>query len=151
MRIGLISDTHGLLRPEAVAALQGCAQIIHAGDIGKPQVLDGLRTIAPLEAIRGNIDTADWALELPERLDLRIGGLTLHVLHDLKQLDIDPLAAGIDVVIAGHSHKPKVERRAGVLYVNPGSAGPRRFSLPICLALLELNDGQAQVELISLS
>ncbi|AWT12412.1 YfcE family phosphodiesterase [Stutzerimonas frequens] len=151
MRIGLISDTHGLLRPEAVAALQGCAQIIHAGDIGKPQVLDGLRLIAPLEAIRGNIDTADWAQVLPERLDLRIGGLTLHVLHDLKQLDIDPLAAGVDVVIAGHSHKPKVERRDGVLYVNPGSAGPRRFSLPISLALLELNDGQAQVELISLS
>ncbi|HCL16330.1 MAG TPA: YfcE family phosphodiesterase [Pseudomonas sp.] len=151
MRIGLISDTHGLLRPEAVAALQGCAQIIHAGDIGKPQVLDGLRAIAPLEAIRGNIDTADWAQVLPERLDLRIGGLTLHVLHDLKQLDIDPLAAGVDVVIAGHSHQPKVERRDGVLYVNPGSAGPRRFSLPISLALLELNDGQAQVELISLS
>ncbi|QFU14281.1 Phosphodiesterase YfcE [Stutzerimonas frequens] len=151
MRIGLISDTHGLLRPEAVAALQGCAQIIHAGDIGKPQVLDGLRAIAPLEAIRGNIDTADWAQVLPERLDLRIGGLTLHVLHDLKQLDIDPLAAGVDVVIAGHSHKPKVERRDGVLYVNPGSAGTRRFSLPISLALLELNDGQAQVELISLS
>ena len=151
MHIGLISDTHGLLRPEAVAALQGCAQIIHAGDIGKPQVLDGLRAIAPLEAIRGNIDTADWAQVLPERLDLRIEGLTLHVLHDLKQLDIDPLAAGVDVVIAGHSHKPKVERRDGVLYVNPGSAGPRRFSLPISLALLELNDGQAQVELISLS
>lgn len=151
MRIGLISDTHGLLRPEALAALQGCAQIIHAGDIGKPQVLDGLRAIAPLEAIRGNIDTADWALELPERLDLRIEGLTLHVLHDLKQMDIDPLAAGIDVVIAGHSHKPKVERRDGVLYINPGSAGPRRFSLPISLALLELNDGDAQVELISLS
>ena len=151
MRIGLISDTHGLLRPEALAALQGCAQIIHAGDIGKPQVLDGLRAIAPLEAIRGNIDTADWALELPERLDLRIGGLTLHVLHDLKQMDIDPLDAGIDVVIAGHSHKPKVERRDGVLYINPGSAGPRRFSLPISLALLELNDGDAQVELISLS
>ncbi|RRV71417.1 metallophosphoesterase [Stutzerimonas stutzeri] len=151
MRIGLISDTHGLLRPEAEAALQGCDQIIHAGDIGKPQVLDGLRAIAPLEAIRGNIDTADWAQVLPERLDLRIEGLTLHVLHDLKQLDIDPLAAGVDVVIAGHSHKPKVERRDGVLYVNPGSAGPRRFSLPISLALLELNDGQAQVELISLS
>ena len=151
MRIGLISDTHGLLRPEAVAALQGCAQIIHAGDIGKPQVLDGLRAIAPLEAIRGNIDTADWAQVLPERLDLRIGGLTLHVLHDLKQLDIDPLAAGVDVVIAGHSHKPKAERRDGVLYINPGSAGPRRFSLPISLALLELYNGQAQVELISLS
>ena len=114
-------------------------------------MLDGLRAIAPLEAIRGNIDTADWAQVLPERLDLRIEGLTLHVLHDLKQLDIDPLAAGVDVVIAGHSHKPKVERRDGVLYVNPGSAGPRRFSLPISLALLELNDGQAQVELISLS
>ncbi len=151
MRIGLISDTHGLLRPDALAALQGCAQIIHAGDIGKPQVLDGLRAIAPLQAIRGNIDTADWALELPERLDLRIGSLTLHVLHDLKQLDIDPLAAGVGVVIAGHSHKPKVERRNGVLYINPGSAGPRRFSLPISLALLELNDGDAQVELISLS
>ena len=151
MRIGLISDTHGLLRPEALAALQGCAQIIHAGDIGKPQVLDVLRAIAPLEAIRGNIDTADWAQVLPERLDLRIEGLTLHVLHDLKQMDIDPLAAGIDVVIAGHSHKPKVERRDGVLYINPGSAGPRRFSLPISLALLELNDGDAQVELISLS
>ncbi|MCW8155517.1 metallophosphoesterase [Stutzerimonas stutzeri] len=151
MRIGLISDTHGLLRPEALAALQGCAQIIHAGDIGKPQVLDGLRAIAPLEAIRGNIDTADWVRALPERLDLRIEGLTLHVLHDLKQLDIDPLAAGVDVVIAGHSHKPTIERRDGVLYVNPGSAGPRRFSLPISLALLELNDGDAQVELISLS
>ncbi|TVT68750.1 MAG: metallophosphoesterase family protein [Pseudomonas sp.] len=151
MRIGLISDTHGLLRPEALAALQGCAQIIHAGDIGKPQVLDGLCAIAPLEAIRGNIDTAEWARELPERLDLRIGGLSLHVLHDLRQLDIDPLAAGIDVVIAGHSHKPKVERRDSVLYINPGSAGPRRFSLPISLALLELNDGDAQVELISLS
>ncbi|WP_278400714.1 metallophosphoesterase family protein [Stutzerimonas kunmingensis] len=151
MRIGLISDTHGLLRPEALASLQGCAQIIHAGDIGKPEVLDGLRAIAPLEAIRGNIDTAEWARELPERLDLRIGSLSVHVLHDLKQLDIDPLVAGIDVVIAGHSHKPKVERRDGVLYVNPGSAGPRRFSLPISLALLELNDGQAQVELISLS
>lgn len=151
MRIGLISDTHGLLRPEALSALQGCEQIIHAGDIGKPEVLDGLRAIAPLEAIRGNIDTADWAQPFPERLDLRLGGLTLHVLHDLKQLDIDPLAAGIDVVIAGHSHKPKVERRDGVLYINPGSAGPRRFSLPISLALLELNNGDAQVELISLS
>ncbi|MCQ4324136.1 YfcE family phosphodiesterase [Stutzerimonas stutzeri] len=151
MRIGLISDTHGLLRPEALAALQGSQQIIHAGDIGKPAVLDGLRAIAPLQAIRGNIDSGDWALALPERLDLRIGGLTLHVLHDLKQLDIDPLAAGIDVVIAGHSHRPKVERRDGVLYVNPGSAGPRRFSLPIGLALLELEEGQAQVELVTLS
>ena len=150
MRIGLISDTHGLLRPEAVAALQGCAQIIHAGDIGKPQVLDGLRAIAPLEAIRGNIDTADWAQVLPERLDLRIGGLTLHVLHDLKQLDIDPLAAGVDVVIAGHSHKPLHEERNGVLYLNPGSAGPRRFKLPISVGIVHIEDGRARAKLITL-
>lgn len=151
MRIGLIADTHGLLRPEALAALRGCTQIIHAGDVGKPAVLDGLRAIAPLAAIRGNVDHGDWALALPERLDLRIAALTLHVLHDLKQLDRDPVAAGIGVVIAGHSHQPKVERRDGVLYVNPGSAGPRRFSLPISLAVLELDGGQAQVELINLS
>lgn len=151
MRIGLIADTHGLLRPEALAALRGCTQIIHAGDVGKPAVLDALRAVAPLAAIRGNVDHGDWALALPERLDLRIAGLAIHVLHDLKQLDRDPVAAGIDVVITGHSHQPKVERRDGVLYVNPGSAGPRRFSLPISLAVLELDGGQAQVELINLS
>ena len=144
MLIGLISDTHGLLRPEALAALQGCERIIHAGDIGKPAVLDGLRALAPLEVIRGNIDTADWAQALPERLDLHIGGLRLHVLHDLKELSVDPVAAGIDVVIAGHSHQPKIERRDGVLYINPGSAGPRRFRLPISLALLRLEGGNAQ-------
>jgi len=151
MRIGLISDTHGLLRPEAVAALQGCAQIIHAGDIGKPQVLDGAARHRaaggdPRQYRYGRLGAGAARTPRPAHR-----GLTLHVLHDLKQLDIDPLAAGVDVVIAGHSHKPKVERRDGVLYVNPGSAGPRRFSLPISLALLELNDGQAQVELISLS
>jgi putative phosphoesterase len=150
MLIGLISDTHGLLRPEALAALQGCERIIHAGDIGKPAVLDGLRALAPLEVIRGNIDTADWAQALPERLDLHIGGLRLHVLHDLKELSVDPVAAGIDVVIAGHSHQPKIERRDGVLYINPGSAGPRRFRLPISLALLRLEGGNAQAELIRL-
>ncbi|MBE7926377.1 metallophosphoesterase family protein [Pseudomonas saudiphocaensis] len=150
MLIGLISDTHGLLRPEALAALQGCERIIHAGDIGKPAVLDGLRALAPLEVIRGNIDTADWAQALPDRLDLHIGDLRLHVLHDLKELDIDPQAAGIDVVIAGHSHQPKIERRDGVLYINPGSAGPRRFRLPISLALLRLEGGNAQAELIRL-
>jgi len=150
MRIGLISDTHGLLRPEALVALRGCSRIIHAGDIGKAAVLDGLRALAPLDVIRGNIDTADWALALPERLDLRIGGLSLHVVHDLKQLDFDPVAAGIDVVVSGHSHQPKIERRDGVLYVNPGSAGPRRFKLPISLALLRLEDGVAQAELIRL-
>lgn len=150
MLVGLISDTHGLLRPEALAALQGCERIIHAGDIGKPAVLDGLRALAPLEVIRGNIDTADWAQALPDRLDLHIGDLRLHVLHDLKELDIDPQAAGINVVIAGHSHQPKIERRDGVLYINPGSAGPRRFRLPISLALLRLEGGNAQAELIRL-
>ncbi|MBA1261843.1 metallophosphoesterase family protein [Stutzerimonas stutzeri] len=150
MRIGLISDTHGLLRPEALAALRGCSRIIHAGDIGKAAVLDGLRALAPLDVIRGNIDTTDWALALPERLDLHIGGLSLHVLHDLKQLDFDPVAAGIDVMVSGHSHQPKIERRSGVLYVNPGSAGPRRFKLPISLALLRLENGTAQAELVNL-
>lgn len=150
MRIGLISDTHGLLRPEALAALQGCARIIHSGDIGKVEVLDGLRALAPLDVIRGNIDTADWAQALPEQLDLRIGGLRLHVLHDFKELDVDPVADGIDVVIAGHSHQPKIERRNGVLYINPGSAGPRRFRLPISVALLQLEDGEAQAELVRL-
>ena len=151
MRIGLIADTHNLLRPEALAALQGVDHLIHAGDIGGPHILADLERIAPLSVVRGNNDQDSWADAIPERLTLRFGAIALHVLHDLKQLDIDPLAAGVDVVIAGHSHKPKVERRDGVLYVNPGSAGPRRFSLPISLALLELNDGQAQVELISLS
>lgn len=150
MRIGLISDTHGLLRPAALAALQGCTRIIHSGDIGKVEVLDGLRALAPLDVIRGNIDTADWAQAVPEQLDLRIGGLRLHVLHDLKELDVDPVADGIDVVIAGHSHQPKIERRNGVLYINPGSAGPRRFRLPISVALLQLEDGEAQAELIRL-
>lgn len=150
MLIGLISDTHGLLRPEALAALQGCERIIHAGDIGKPAVLDGLRALAPVDAIPGNIDTADWAQALPDRLDLQVGDLRVHVLHDLKELDIDPQAAGIDVVIAGHSHQPNIERRDGVLYINPGSAGPRRFRLPISLALLRLEGGNAQAELIRL-
>ncbi len=150
MHIGLISDTHGLLRPEALAALQGCARIIHAGDIGKAAVLDGLSALAPLDVIRGNIDTADWAQALPERLDLRIDGLRLHVLHNLKELDVDPVVAGINVVIAGHSHQPRIERRDGVLYINPGSAGPRRFRLPISVALLRLEDGDAQAELIRL-
>ena len=150
MRIGLISDTHGLLRPEALSALQGCQRIIHAGDIGKAAVLDELRALAPVDVIRGNIDTADWAQALPERLDLGIGGLRLYVLHDLKELDLDPAPTGIDVVIAGHSHQPKIERRDDVLYINPGSAGPRRFRLPISVALLQLEDGDAQAELIRL-
>lgn len=151
MRIGVISDTHGLLRAQAITALQGCELIIHAGDIGKPEVLDGLRRIAPLQAIRGNVDSGDWAAALPEVLDLEYAGRRLHVRHDLKTLDFDPAAAGVAVVIAGHSHQPLIERRDGVLYLNPGSAGPRRFRLPICLAHLDLGADRAEAELIQLS
>ncbi len=150
MRIGVISDTHGLLRPEAVAALEGCDRIIHAGDIGKQEVLDALRELAPLDAIRGNVDSGDWAAAIPERLDLQLGGLRIHVLHDLKELALNPAAAGIAVVIAGHSHQPKIEEIDGVLYLNPGSAGRRRFTLPISLALLDIEDGQPRPQLVTL-
>jgi putative phosphoesterase len=150
MRIGVISDTHGLLRPEALAALGGCERIIHAGDIGKPEVLAGLRALAPLEAIRGNVDSGDWAVAIPEQLDLQLGGLRIHVTHDVKTMAIDPVAEGIDVVIAGHSHQPKIEALNGVLYLNPGSAGRRRFTLPISLALLDIEDGQPRAHLVTL-
>jgi len=151
LRIGLISDTHGLLRPEALAQLQGCDHLIHAGDIGKPEILASLEAIAPLSAVRGNNDQADWARDLPERLLIKIGRLAIYVLHDLAELTIDPLAEGIAVVVSGHSHQPKLEERDGVLYVNPGSAGPRRFKLPIGLGHLEIDNGQVHVELLSLA
>ncbi|MBQ1558958.1 MAG: metallophosphoesterase family protein, partial [Pseudomonas sp.] len=138
MRIGLIADTHNLLRPEALAALQGVDHLIHAGDIGGPHILAELQRIAPLSVVRGNNDQDAWADTIPERLTLRFGAIALHVLHDLKQLDIDPAAQGIDVVIAGHSHKPLHEKRNGVLYLNPGSAGPRRFKLLIGVGLLHI-------------
>ncbi|MBW8845520.1 MAG: metallophosphoesterase family protein [Burkholderiales bacterium] len=131
IRVGLISDTHGLLRPEAEAFLAGCDFIVHAGDIGDPAILQRLARIAPVTAVRGNNDHAPWAHDVPGTARLRAGGLCLHVLHDLAELDIDPRAAGVDVVIAGHSHRPEIDERDGVLFVNPGSAGPRRFSLPI--------------------
>lgn len=150
MRIGVISDTHGLLRPEAVTALQGCERIIHAGDIGKPEVLEGLRKLAPLEVISGNVDSGDWAAAIPERLDLQIGGLRIHVTHDVKTMRIDPVAERVDVMIAGHSHQPKIEQVDGVLYLNPGSAGRRRFKLPISLALLDIEDGQPRAQLVTL-
>ncbi|WP_222909816.1 metallophosphoesterase family protein [Pseudomonas sp. DNDY-54] len=150
MRIGVISDTHGLLRPEAIAALQGCERIIHAGDIGKPQVLDALRALAPLEVICGNVDSGDWAAAIPEHLDLHIDGLRIHVTHDVKTMVIDPVAEQVDVVIAGHSHQPKIEEVEGVLYINPGSAGRRRFKLPISLALLDIEDGQPRAQLVTL-
>lgn len=150
MNIGLISDTHGLLRPEAVAALQGSALILHAGDIGAPEVLQALAAIAPVLAVRGNNDVAPWAMELPETRTLSAGERRLHLLHDLKTLALDPSAAGIAAVISGHSHRPSVERRDGVLYVNPGSAGPRRFSLPIAVARLRLRDDGLDAELVTL-
>lgn len=151
LTIGLIADTHGLLRPEALAALQGCDHLVHAGDIGGPQILAALARIAPLSTVRGNNDQGDWADELPEHLTLRFGHLTLHVIHDLKQLSIDPAAQGIDVLVAGHSHKPMQETRDGVLYLNPGSAGPRRFKLPVGVARLCIDKDRFQAELITLN
>ena len=150
MRIGLIADTHNLLRPEALAALQGVDHLIHAGDIGGPHILADLERIAPLSVVRGNNDQDSWADAIPERLTLRFGAIALHVLHDLKQLDIDPAAQGIDVVITGHSHKPLHEERNGVLYLNPGSAGPRRFKLPISVGIVHIEDGRARAKLITL-
>jgi putative phosphoesterase len=138
MMIGIISDTHGLLRPEAREHLTGVDHIIHAGDIGAPEVIAGLRGLAPTTAVRGNIDKGKWASEHPYAEWLTLGGRTLYVLHNLDDLDLDPAAAGIDVVVSGHSHQPKIETVDGVLYLNPGSAGPRRFSLPIAVATLEL-------------
>ena len=131
--IGVISDTHGLLRPEAVKALHGADHIIHAGDVGDPEILDQLRAIAPLTAIRGNVDKSAWARKLPETEVVELGGISIYVLHDLAHLDLKPEASGFKAVISGHSHTPKQETRNGVLYFNPGSAGPRRFKLPICL------------------
>lgn len=150
MKIGLIADTHGLLRPEALAALQDVDHLIHAGDVGGPQILAELERIAPLSVVRGNNDSDAWADAIPESLTLRFGAIGLYVLHDLKKLAIDPKAEGIDVVIAGHSHKPLQEERDGVLFLNPGSAGPRRFKLPISVALLHIDGDAVRFELITL-
>ena len=135
-RIGLISDTHGLLRPEALAFLQGCDHIGHGGDIGGPEILVQLAAIAPLTAVRGNNDRDAWAAAVPETDMVQVGGVVLYALHDIAELDIDAAAAGVKVVVTGHSHKPLVEWRDGVLFINPGSAGPRRFSLPISVGEL---------------
>lgn len=141
-KIGVISDTHGLLRPEAVRLLAGVDLIFHAGDIGSPDVISALYAIAPVTAVRGNNDRDGWAAEIPEDVVLKVGGRTLYMLHDLKELELDPRTAGFDAVVAGHSHKPKIETNDGVLYLNPGSAGPRRFTLPIALATLEIAGGE---------
>jgi len=148
--LGVISDTHGLVRPEALAALAGVERIVHAGDIGAPAVLDALARIAPVTAVRGNNDREGWAAAIPETEVVEIGGVSLYVLHDLHELDLDPRAAGFAAVIAGHSHRPRREERDGVLYLNPGSAGPRRFTLPISLARLTVAGARVSAELVTL-
>jgi uncharacterized protein len=150
MRIGLISDTHGLLRPEALQALAGVAEIIHAGDIGGPELLEALGSIAPVRAVRGNNDRGPWARRLPLRLDVQVGGANIHVLHDIKELDLSPAARRVDVIVSGHSHKPGIVQQDGTLLVNPGSAGPRRFRLPVTIAYLTIADGAARAEILSL-
>jgi uncharacterized protein len=153
MRVGLISDTHGLLRPEAVDRLRGAAHILHAGDIGAPEVLAALRELAPVTAVRGNNDRQPWARAVRVTETVRVGAVRIHLLHDLAELDIDPAAHGIRVVVSGHSHRPRIEERAGVLYVNPGSAGPRRFRLPVAVARLEIDgtDVRAAMEELAIA
>jgi putative phosphoesterase len=149
--IGVISDTHGLLRPKAVQALRGADHIIHAGDVGAPEILKSLTAIAPLTVVRGNIDREDWSLVLPLTEVLEVGGVSIYVLHDLAQLDLKPQAAGFAAVISGHSHRAKQETRDGVLYFNPGSAGPRRFKLPVSVGRLVIEGGRVSGEMIELA
>ena len=148
--IGLISDTHGLLRPEALRALDGSDLIVHSGDVGKPEILDALQLLAPVVAVRGNIDRGGWATALPLTATASVGSVAVYVLHDLQQLDLDPASAGFQVVVSGHSHKPSRTERGGVLYLNPGSAGPRRFQLPVTVARLDLRQSPWKVEFIDL-
>ena len=148
--LGVISDTHGLVRPEALQALAGVERIVHAGDIGSPDVLDALERVAPVTAVRGNNDRGGWAKTIPETEVVEVGGVSLYLLHDLHELDLEPRAAGFAAVISGHSHQPRVDERDGVLYLNPGSAGPRRFKLPISLARLTVTRGRVQARLVTL-
>jgi len=148
--IGIISDTHGLLRPEAVVALIGAERIIHAGDIGRPEVLQSLEAVAPVIAVRGNNDQGPWAAAIPETAIVDVDALRCYVLHDVKTLDLDPATAGFAAVICGHSHQPRLEQRAGVWFVNPGSAGPRRFKLPVAVARLYIREGTLTPELVTL-
>ena len=151
LEIGVISDTHGLLRPEALAALEGVALIVHAGDMGNAEVVQRLEAVAPVRAVRGNVDRGAWAEAYPETAVVEAGEAYLYVLHDVKALDLDPAAAGMQAVISGHSHQPKSERRGGVLYLNPGSAGPRRFRLPVTVARLRVRGGEVEAELVELN
>ena len=140
--LGVISDTHGLLRPEAIAALEGCSQIVHAGDVGSPDVLSHLRDIAPTIAVRGNVDSGPWALRLPFATIVEFEGHRIYVRHIVDEIDVVPSEEGLSAVVYGHSHKPSIERRGGVLYLNPGSAGPRRFKLPVTVAKVTVVDGE---------
>jgi len=148
--IGLISDTHGLLRPEVLPVLDGCELIVHAGDVGKPEILESLGTIAPVVAVRGNVDTGEWASRLPLSAVVEAQCVRIYVLHDVHRLNLDPAAAGFGIVVSGHSHKAHRDDRGGVIYVNPGSAGPRRFRLPITLARLDLRWSPWDVRFIEL-
>ena len=150
MRVGLISDTHGLLREEALRALAGSALIIHAGDVGKPEILEALQSVAPVVAVRGNVDTEAWASALPMTAVAEAGPAMIYVLHDVHQLDLDPVAAGFHIVVSGHSHKPCRTERNGVLYINPGSAGPRRFQLPVTVARVDVGERPWGVEWVDL-
>jgi len=150
MIIGVISDTHGLLRQEAFAALRGVNHILHAGDVGDPEILDALARIAPVTAVRGNVDTQPWAQALPETEVVEFAGITIYILHDLGRLDLKPEAAGFAAVVYGHSHQPKIEEKNGVLYFNPGSAGPRRFRLPVSVGKLVIERGSVRAEIVRL-
>jgi len=150
MLIGVISDTHGLLRPEAQVALAECEHILHSGDVGDAAILDSLRKIAPVTAIRGNVDTSGACAELPETEMVELGGVVFYLVHSVNWLDLDPVAAGVQVVVSGHSHKPSVERKNGVVYLNPGSAGPRRFSLPVSVGLITVSGGTVQARIVEL-
>jgi len=139
MVLGLVSDTHGLLRESALRALQNTGHIIHAGDVGDPKILEALDKVAPVTAVRGNVDTAEWATKLPPTTMVEIGAVRLYVLHNVKELKLNAIPSGISIIVSGHSHKPGQATRNGVLYINPGSAGPRRFNLPTTVARLDLN------------
>jgi putative phosphoesterase len=149
-RIGVISDTHGLMRTEALAALRGCELLLHAGDIGSEHVLKALGELAPVISVRGNNDTQSWAQSLPETADVEIVGMRIHLLHDIAQLSMPPSNAGVRVVVCGHSHRPRIEERGEVLYFNPGSAGPRRFKLPVAVGFLDIQPGRVRSHIVDL-
>lgn len=148
--VGVISDTHGLVRPEALAALRGAELIVHAGDVGSPDVLAALEAVAPVDAVRGNNDRGAWAARLPQSAAVEVDDTLLYLVHDVDELDVDPRAAGVAVVVSGHSHRPAAVARDGVLWFNPGSAGPRRFRLPVAVGRLRISDGTVAPELVTL-